>query len=715
MAESYATQGRQCDVATYAGKPLSWERWCDCMYTNIVTETAYFVNGVSSHILALAFPGASPLQLAQKMVQMSGGLASIETRQVQRKMYAPEWRKCISKFCASPVGCGNNYTSGNDPFNVHPGAASAPWTEVGAVARGIPHSNPTVLTTLAQLTSIDTSEYEPLNLWRTYWTNLGKYLILAGKAALIPGLGAPIVAAMAQPLTLAPLALAQAVTQRKDLVFYIVKPALTGSLDQLSFVGKLIGPALGLQWASVAGVMAQKFSKDQIATGELARIPDPTTQGVIVFLSESGEELGRLIQDVITSVGSNVNTGTIPGVFSLLKRVFTTMSNRPEFTPEARGTFQLIADAMGVGEAISEGAAKNETPLQISDRIFFSLFGLRFAEIQKALAVSQDELKKLLQQARGPTSIDSALARIDAIGTTITTIVNRLTDIASKIGGGVDRLAQSFAQAGQMFAGLQTDARSAIFAAKQATGATPASIMIQQPRSRLAARVATRTVVPAVQIVPPPVSKIPPMRVINVQPATSAPTPTSTQAKGGAGPIVGGIVAGALVAGPVGALVGAVAGALLGRGAPKTSLAGYGGPLALEIGPPPTDPTIPVRIELRQMTQRSIMPPISTTTVAAAAAVVSEPKPIEQTRRTIATVEPSRTVDAEYVEESGTDAPIKMARVPSSMNRPPTVTPTVVRDESGLPVPTTGMSMFAMILGAGAAGFIAWKAFGDKS
>jgi hypothetical protein len=109
-ARSYTTPQVECSVGDYDGKPNGWENWCNCMFSS--TD--------------------------------------------------PNRAKCRKKPCANPFDSNPDCVFGLS----NPNLSWAPWTEIGAGARGIPKEDGGLLYLFgSSFAPIDAKEFEPHNFF----------------------------------------------------------------------------------------------------------------------------------------------------------------------------------------------------------------------------------------------------------------------------------------------------------------------------------------------------------------------------------------------------------------------------------------------------------------------------------------------------------------------------------------------------------------------
>lgn len=471
-----------------------------------------------------------------------------------------EWKKCVSNFCTLPTGCWNGTTEEWMGFNISPAMLAAPWTQLGAAARGIYKHDADFWYTLTQAFSIDASAYTPLNLWRNYFINPGVFWLNVGKLHLFPGIGTGLASALtavtANPagvpgplffVTILPAALTQCAAEQKDVFQYVVKPMALGSIDTAAAALRALGPALGQQYFEVAGIVLQKVANDQINSGEIDKVLDPFFKSVIVFFSKSGEELGRSFQKVVMGGGMTLETAS--GVLSVLAVGFNEVSKIEALPPEARAFCASAATVLRIIRGVSEAIQSGETPFAIADRIVFEVFGFSLDALQQAVQKGKAEVDRLLgvAKAKGKLgTLDGAVGVLDALGKVINVIAGVINKITNAIGGGLEHLRDTF----NGFAGVLADTR-------RTTGD-----LVAQASGGGVVPTPAPNVSPAQPAATPPV--INPGRVAPIVSGTSTIQTVIVPGTSSTGAALVGAGVGAALGGPAGAAIGGIAGLLFG-------------------------------------------------------------------------------------------------------------------------------------------------------
>jgi len=451
MPESYRIPGRQCLVDEFVamerrGEGSAWKAYCDCNFLQPVHQEVVKVGGVP----VIRFPFESEDQFAARVKQLAaqtGKPVTIDVRQYLVR--TDEWKKCVNKFCAIPTGCWNNDSNDWMPFNVHPGAALAPWTDAGAAARGIYKKDAGILYTLIQATSIDLKAYEPLTLWRNYFENPPVYYLAAAKLNLIPGIGPvltqALTASMPQGLVfLLPLALAQAAAERKDVVRYVFKPMVTGNVKYAAFVLRAAPNVFSGNYFELAGMIAARFCQDQIDTGEIEKVGDSFSKAVIIFFAKSGEDVGRELQKIIAG---GFDLSSAPGVISLLISGFNAVASIESIDQKVRDFARSVANVLRVVRVIAEGIQRKDSAFAIADAVVFEVFGFSLDQLKQAVTKGASEVQRLLNLAREKGkegTLDGALKAFDAIAAAFDKIVSVINYINNAVQGGLENFRAQF-------------------------------------------------------------------------------------------------------------------------------------------------------------------------------------------------------------------------------------------------------------------------------
>lgn len=595
MAESYAIPGQTCDVGTIKAKfpalddTRGWNEFCDCMFLEPTLREQIFVDGqlIPPMVLnPLSKPQREELvkRLAAQKKAQNPALGVVVVKEEVVLARSENWSKCVSNFCAVPWGCPHPTIPGfTMPFNMSPAAGSPPWTEFGAAARGIPKRNAGVFYTVGQIITVDLKDYAPLNLWRNMFVNPALFNLHILKLGLIPGIGPALVANLNSlasftpefgipinkniPLLL-PFALAQCAAEQKSVVDYIVKPAVTGGAKSVALLLQLAGPALGQQYFAVAGILLEKFAKDQIESGEINKVLDPFANGTIRFFAESGSRIGSELQ---AAVGSGFDLKGAPGILRAFETGFRTVARSPEVKDDlARAILNTTADVMRIIAIVADGLGPKYPSLQpldkafaIADDVIYELFGFRLEELKRAVQQGSGEVNRLLETARrkGKSgTIEGLSESLNAITKAFDQVVKVLNEISNKLDGALDKFNAQFVDFNRVLTSVRSDTQAAF----AATAANKTAAL-------------TSTTTPPVTVGPAVglgsggraglVQNLMNVRTGQVLPGTSvsAKTPAPAPAKAGGGTaLLATAGLGFAVAGPPGALVGAGVGALLG-------------------------------------------------------------------------------------------------------------------------------------------------------
>lgn len=615
MAVSYAT-GKTCDVSTFdaryqAGDTFaSWKDFCDCMFLEPSEITVFKCNGnpISFPPTMAGWGEIQRAKWAQDYCKQVGGRYSVSivpsTKQTQN------WFKCVSNFCAAPGGCTNDITGTPMPFNMSPFMATPPWTDTGAAARGIPKKDAGFMFTVTQAVSIDIDAYEPLRLWTTFWENPFLFGLLMAKITLIPVAGLVYqlgLTATGIPFALIPAASASAQRQGKDPSKAILDPIVKGSIKSAGLALKYLGKCgVGINIPCGAGLVIQKGAQDQIDTGEINKVGDPVTRGIIAFLAKSGD---KLVDSIINSIG-DVWGG---GVFAVLEAGFRAAAQglRDGGEITAAKILDLLAIVAGLGQVIASGVNDpDKDALDIADDVAEKVLGFRpsvYFDMLKGNATSAVDYAKASLQRKGAT-VETLIELVGKLGALFDELIKALNDISSKIGGGLDDLILTFREAKTSFTvagaavadvGVQvSDATKAAVSGQPIPALRVPSmpiprrvreiaamdVTLKQTSNTFTARfqprllpgmspAGTTSAPPAAQPVPiPVVVKPPPVAVVPPSKPPPSPPSLSKQEPSPMTPFLLG-AAGFFVAGPVGAAAGFALGAAGSKPQPK--LAGY--------------------------------------------------------------------------------------------------------------------------------------------
>lgn len=582
MAESFDVPGQDCDVTVFdADKQQGWGRFCDCMF---VREQPDPVSGYRQSCsdgtiitpelqVELMMQGSSP----QAFCNARGTLlqsAPIPGGPVIRTK-TPDWHKCASKHCLLPTGCWNPSKQASgvpdaqswDPFNSHVGMFAAPWTDFGAVARGIPKRNPSVWYDVARATALDLNDFTPVNMWKLFWQNKGLWLIRVGQMQVL-GIVFPLFGAAfnlsgfgSNPFTMIAALVAQVVAERRDVLQDVVLPMLFGTWSDIQVAFKLLflgGPFAAFQPFAIGGIFVAKFARDQIDTGEAAK-GSPQLQAVLHFLAATAERIGAEMQRTLTHVDVSMNNVT--SIMGIVKSGFVEVANALPAGP-TKDWVAAIVVVLRVAHAIVNGMEKGYPPDAVVDDVVHELFGFKLRgpgglveSIQAGPAAVKALFASVADRGDLVNNIQDARARLDTVGAAFHNLVQVLSDLGRILGGGVQKFAKQFEQFLALF--NDVSGRTNVDTTLTLAGTPPPVIPSSPPGSPPGTT--------------PPVTPKPPLSVIGIKPPVTVTKPSV-----GAGAVVGataGAAAGALVFGVgavPGALVGGAAGALLAlaRGAP---------------------------------------------------------------------------------------------------------------------------------------------------
>lgn len=192
-AESFAAEGRECSVRDIeAAGGDTWRNFCDCAFSTPLPDPYWHYNGAP-----LVPPPGMGISSTTWVNSLKDTIPNYDPKKLELKPLAgaikrdPNWYKCLSKWCGAATGCWNPSkkdagTPDNeswDGFNVHPGMWFAPWTEVGAAARGIPKRNAGAVYGLTALTTINIADYNPARLLVLSIIDPVRYAVLVGFAS----------------------------------------------------------------------------------------------------------------------------------------------------------------------------------------------------------------------------------------------------------------------------------------------------------------------------------------------------------------------------------------------------------------------------------------------------------------------------------------------------------------------------------------------------
>jgi len=638
MAQSYGIPGKNCSVAEFEAMRLegrivsAWMGFCDCMFLQPVEMTTFRLDGTPyfecagencrpvgvtalTQVMQTLGRVVSPTMatLPAIMTEMESKTKRKYSVQLEARTFKPpDWYKCISQFCAQPGGCLHPSEPGFlMKFNVNPGMALSPWTDVGAAAREIPKKGAGIFYDITRyFTVINFDDYEPLKLWTTFWTNPTLWGILMAKITLIPVAGAIYSVAMTGT----------------GIPVFLINPAIESAkrqgLDPDKVVWEVCGKGI-LKFGSVlinffgsgVGSLVEQACKDQIESGEIDKFQSEETKAIVLFLAENGAAL----TSAVTKAGSSKTVAV--AIFQVLKSGFLILSQKLA-DEEARKIFKALTSVAAVGAIIAEGVVnqkpffKLETtpPTSIVDDVCFELLGFRpslyFDLIKNGKKQSAVDTAAISMKQVGAT-VDSALERVDAISQVIDKIIAAVQRISDEFGGALNALVKVCEEGkAELMPALDetrrvvttlsataapivqtivttklaqasaTERMNAVMGAigtKAQVYTPPTPVKFSQPspvnRTRTAIPPASRTVT---VVNPPAVAPGTPPRV---SPGTNTtggppvvgrvnppPPPPQTQPESNAAGLLAGAAAGFLVGGPAGAIVGAGIGTLFKKG-----------------------------------------------------------------------------------------------------------------------------------------------------
>lgn len=493
MAQSYADPTKQCFGPSHnPDTPEGWKNFCDCMFLGARVRVDVLVDGRSLYIPGLDTQNLTEAQsnelvkLAVQAQLAKTPKANIRYIETLEPVKTENWYRCTSLVCAIPGagsnygrpgagigGCANPYTGAVDPFNIGVGMPFAPWTDLGAAARGIPKEGAGFGYTFTQLVSIDLADYTPLRLWQIYFQNPALFTLQVAKVSVLAPAAVPLMGLFLNfpvgAATLAPLALAQCAAEGKNVMQAMMLPALKGATSFAFVAFKSIGSFLGGQWFSMAGALVGKAAQDQIDTGEIGRVGDPFTRSVIVFLSKNAARLGDEIQ---TAVNGGWNLESAPRVVDFIADMMEDLASEFKDDQVAYNGILLTTKAMRVASIIAEGVKQKTPAFRIVDQIIDKLFGFKVSELTAAVEAGPAAVKKLVATAQSVsgTPIDVVMQVLKMIETSFNDFTKVISDINTTFGGAVDGLVKQFDAAKTMFAGVARETQAPLQKAMDAAG-----------------------------------------------------------------------------------------------------------------------------------------------------------------------------------------------------------------------------------------------------
>jgi len=471
----------QCsvDTITKAGGD-TWNNYCDCMFTAPGTEDQYFLNGVRQYPI-----GVTAAAMIAAWSKQPG--FSIKTVVVPQR--SADWAKCVMKFCADPNGCDDPVTKRHSNFNVNPNIGFAPWTELGASARGIPKRNAGFWYDFGSVFNIDQSEYEPIKLWVTYWNNPAKFLLLAAKASLFPG-AAILTAALTagQIAVMYPYVLAEVQAKGLDWKTYVFDPMGKGWIKfgklLLSWAGKC---GIGIPGACAVGVVVRQACQDQIDDGSINGIQDPAIKSTIIFLAQYGDVLTDRIYSVIKNASKIAKD---PSIWSWLSSVFLGLSQLPlqnyfdktdkkaqKDVASLKLFFILGSKVFKMAAVIAQGLAEDRPITTVIDDACAALIGFRPTDISSLWqqgTAGMNSAHTIISNAeqREGMSLDQMGKLAGALGSALGAIVKALGDINGKVGGNITDLINEIKGTADVFSTVTQTTSNVVTQLAQQTGHT---------------------------------------------------------------------------------------------------------------------------------------------------------------------------------------------------------------------------------------------------
>lgn len=546
--ESFTQPGVDCDLTKIQALPGSdqdrWKAYCDCAFLEPHARTQLTINGsIYPDVPSLSDVEYDAL-LKPLIARLPAGSFSVKVNVfTSRGVPNSNWHRCMSGFCASPDGCFNAQKAqsgatgdeAKDYFNVSPLLLYPPWDDVGAAVRGIPKRNANTWYTLGQLFSYDAGAYDPIELWKIAWVNPGLYTLLGLKAGLIP-FNPMLAYFVTGPVGLFPFVVAE--IQQKytnpdygKLLFDVVGQGWIqfGKLA-IQYISKC---GFGIPGACGAGVVLKQVAQDQITSGEINKVLDPTSRAVIVFLAKYGDQLADRLFG-LAQLASHLRAD--PSLIAWFQQVFHVLRQLPEIDAAAQLFLGLGEKLFAMAYAIAQGIQNGSPGTTITDEAVNALLGFRpslvIALIQQGNVAGA---RTVVQQAAASTGVTIAQMGplTAALIPALTSIIKVLQDMNSKINGGLEDVIS-------LFASVQTALASAAQASTNAVGQVTSGLSSPvQPASTVA---------------------------ITLTPAQSSKfnAPVTAQAAGGGGVLALAAV-GFAVGGPAGAAIGAALGAFTSR------------------------------------------------------------------------------------------------------------------------------------------------------
>lgn len=506
--ESFSVPGQECSVATIeASGGDTWKKFCDCAFIEQVTEFHVFVNGSYAPKPILGMTDEDWAAVLTANLAANGTPASairVDAVEVQRKPL--EWEKCLSKHCTLLTGCWNGSKEGWDGFNVHPGMYGAPWTEMGAAARGIDKRNKGFWYAVGAATSFSLGDFYPPKLLVIKLTNYPKYLLIKIAANYFPGTGVLLNIEGALEAAAWPLALAAGPTYFEK---EFLKPMIKANLRLVRTMLALFGGGTPAVLAMCAQEAAQQLLEDQSIS-----LP-PEVWGIIKAIAKDAPKIKNMFDP-----SQWMSPSTWKDLGSVIEDVAALLG---EGVPKA--VIGTIGHAIWVGAGIIEVLQKSG-PEAAADFACMTLLG--FSTIGLEVAVKQG-----VQSAKNAVAVAKANVGSLKNAQDFQSIIQALQGVVQALGkiefAGIGQ------QLGQMFSGLSGVVTKLNGAAQMAHdiettpdpgapgkgGLAPASGGMVVASSRAA--VSSAPV--AMPASPPPATKAPAsqIKVVRDEPAATAP------------------------------------------------------------------------------------------------------------------------------------------------------------------------------------------------
>ncbi len=555
--ESFTQPGVECDLTKIQALPGSaedrWKAYCDCAFLEMHSRTQLVINGS-------IFPDNPAMTDAQYddylrpiIARLAPGSFSVKVLVfTSRGELGNNWHRCMSGVCAIPDGCYNPQKAASgatgdeakDPFNVSPMLAWPPWDDVGAAVRGIPKRNANTWYTFGQLFSYDAGAYDPIKLWQICWVNPGLYTLLGLKAGLIP-FNPMLAYFVTGPVGLLPFTLGEIAKRYTNpdygkLIFDVVgKGWIQFGKLVIKYVAKC---GFGIPGACGAGVVLKQVAEDQITSGEINNVLDPSSRAIIVFLAKYGDQLAdRLfgLAEMATHLRAD------PSLIAWFQQVFHILKDVPELDPQAKLFLALGERLLSMAYAIAQGIQQGSSPMEVVDAGVNALLGFRPSLV--AAMLSSGNLagaRTVIQQAAQQTGV--SIAQMGPLTASLIpalqSVVKTLQDMNSTINGGLEDVIGLFVSVKDALSSATTASTNAV---NHVTSSLSSPV---QPASPITLRASA------------PVSV-----VANRSFTQPAAQPAPAAAASGAGGLVLMAALGFAVGGPAGAAVGAALGAFVGR------------------------------------------------------------------------------------------------------------------------------------------------------